>query len=62
MADKMFAVPWRAFKQDTANKRFQLDVDKARLESAPGFNKNDWPDIADLVWQDTITSYYGTKL
>ena len=62
MADKLFAVPWSALKLDTANKRFLLDVDKARLESAPGFNKDDWPDMADPIWQNTITSYYGTKL
>ncbi len=62
MADKLFAVPWSALKLDIVNKRFQLHVEKARLESAPGFNKDDWADMADPVWQNTITSYYGTKL
>lgn len=62
MGDKLFAVPWSALKLDTANKRFRLDVKKERLESAPGFNKDAWPDMADPAWQDTITSYYQTKL
>ena len=61
IADKLFAVPWSALRLDTANKRFLLDVDKERLESAPGFNKDDWPDMADATWQNTINSYYGTK-
>ncbi len=61
MADKLFAVPWSALELDTANKRFLLNVEKARLETAPGFNKDDWPDMADPNWQNTITSYYGTK-
>jgi len=36
-------------------------VDKERLETAPGFDKDNWPDFADPNWQNTINSYYGTK-
>ena len=61
IADKLFAVPWKALKLDTENKRFILNVDKERLEAAPGFDKDDWPDMADPTWQNTINSYYGTK-
>ena len=61
IADKLFAVPWNALKLDTENKRFILEVDKEQLESAPGFDKDDWPDMADPTWQNTIHSYYGTK-
>ncbi|SOD40149.1 PRC-barrel domain-containing protein [Nitrosovibrio sp. Nv4] len=61
MGGKLFAVPWNALKLDTANKRFILDVDKERLASAPGFDKNNWPDMADPAWQTTIHSYYGTQ-
>ena len=61
IADKLFAVPWSALKLDAANKRLLLTVEKERLESAPGFNKDDWPDMADPRWQNTINAYYGTK-
>src|SRR5688500_11314524 len=61
MGDKLFAVPWNALTLDTENKRFILDVEKDRLDSAPGFDKDDWPDMADPSWQNTIHSYYGTK-
>jgi hypothetical protein len=61
IADKLFAVPWSALKLDTENKRFTLDVNKEKLESAPGFDKDNWPDMADPTWQDTIHSYYGTR-
>jgi sporulation protein YlmC with PRC-barrel domain len=61
IADKLFAVPWKALKLDTENKRFILNVDKERLESAPGFDKDNWPDMADPNWQNTINAYYGTK-
>ena len=61
IANKLFAVPWSALTLDAANKRFLLKVDKERLESAPGFDKDNWPDMADPTWQNTIHSYYGTK-
>ncbi len=61
MGEKLFAVPWNALKLDTENKRFLLNVDKKRLETAPGFDKDNWPDMADPTWQNTIDAYYDTK-
>ena len=59
MGDKLFAVPWNALKLDTENKRFVLDVDKESLKDAPGFDKDDWPDIADATWVKKVHNYYG---
>lgn len=61
MGEKLFAVPWSALKLDTVKKRFTLDIDKSRLENAPGFDKDDWPDMADTTWAQGIHSYYGTQ-
>ena len=61
MGDKLFAVPWNALKLDTVNKRFVLNVEKTRLESAPGFDKDAWPNMADSSWESDIHTYYGTK-
>lgn len=61
MGDKLFAVPWSALTLDTVNKRFVLDVEKTRLESAPGFDKDSWPNMADATWANSIHAYYGTK-
>ena len=61
MGEKLFAVPWAALKLDTVNKRFVLDASKDRLEGAPGFDKNDWPDMADTTWEKGIHDYYGTQ-
>ena len=60
MGEKLFAVPWEALKLDTENKRFVLDVDSEKLESAPGFDKDNWPNMADEKWADHIHSFYGT--
>ena len=61
MGEKLFAVPWKALRLNTVNKRFELDVEKDRLENAPGFDKGDWPDMADQSWVNEIHTYYGTK-
>jgi len=58
MGEKLFAVPWKALTLDTENKRFVLDVANDRLESAPGFNKEKWPDMADQHWAKEIHTYY----
>lgn len=59
LGDKLFAVPWSALKLDTANKRFVLDVIKEKLDKAPGFDKDQWPDMADASWAQSLHDYYG---
>jgi len=61
MGEKLFAVPWNALTLDTATKSFKLNVDKDRLETAPGFDKDQWPNMADATWAQSIHAYYGTK-
>lgn len=60
MHEKLFAVPWQALHLDTVNHRFVLNVEKARLKTAPGFNRESWPDMADIAWATQIHSFYGT--
>ena len=61
MGEKLFAVPWHALTLDTQHKRFVLNVEKDRLQNAPGFDKHKWPNMADQSWADEIHAYYGTK-
>jgi len=61
MGEKLFAVPWDALTLDTVNKRFTLNVEKERLENAPGFDNGSWPNMADQTWTRGIHDYYGTK-
>lgn len=60
IGSKLFAVPWGALKLDAEKKHFVLDVDKDRLNNAPGFDKDNWPDMADESWENKIHAYYGT--
>jgi hypothetical protein len=57
--EKLFAVPWQALHLDTAGKRFVLNVDKATLKHAPGFNRDAWPNMADIEWANAVHSFYG---
>lgn len=61
LGEKLFAVPWKALKLDTKNKRFELNVAKSSLDKAPGFDKDQWPDMADVKWAKGIHDYYGAK-
>jgi len=60
VGEKLFAVPWSALTVDTENKRFVLDADEERLKEAPGFDADNWPNMADSSWEKTVNAYYGT--
>jgi|KBSMisStandDraft_5_1062788.scaffolds.fasta_scaffold214470_1 sporulation protein YlmC with PRC-barrel domain len=59
MGNKLFAVPWSALTVDEDEKCFILDVDKQTLESAPGFDKDNWPDMTDSGWGSEVFRHYG---
>jgi sporulation protein YlmC with PRC-barrel domain len=61
IGDKLFAVPWQALQLDAENKCFVLDVDKEMLDSAPGFDKDHWPSMADPQWAELVHSHYGSR-
>lgn len=61
MGDKLFAIPWSALTVDTVEKQFILNVDKEVLKRAPGFDKDDWPNMADRSWGTKVFTYYGAK-
>lgn len=60
IGDKLFAVPMRSLRLISADKdrHFVLNVDKERLEKAPGFNKDSWPDFANPNWSVDVDKFY----
>jgi hypothetical protein len=60
VGEKLFAVPWNALTLDTHNKRFVLNAEMDHLKHAPGFDKDNWPNMADPSWAKEIYSYYGS--
>lgn len=59
MGSKLFAVPWSALVVDEDKQCFILNLDKKTLASAPGFDKDNWPDMADPTWASELFTYYG---
>jgi len=61
MGDRLFAIPWSVLKVDEDEKVFILDIDKSVLENAPGFDKNNWPDMSDTTWGAKVFNYYKAE-
>jgi hypothetical protein len=61
VGNKYFAIPWSALTLDAAEKRFVMDVSKEQLESAPGFDKDRWPAMADRRWATEVHAHYDVS-
>src|SRR5919109_872644 len=62
LGEKYFAVPWEALTSKAGEKGdFILNVDKEKLKNAPGFDKNNWPNMADRSWAEQVYAYYGVR-
>lgn len=59
MGEKLFAIPFSSFKYDAARNDYVLDIDKSRLEAAPGFDSDHWPSMSDEKWNRDVYKYYG---
>jgi len=59
MGDKLFAIPWNALTLDTQRKCFLLDIDEQRMKDAEGFDKDNWPRMADVDWATRTHEYYN---
>ena len=61
LGDKLYALPWEALNISPEGDVFILNVPRAKLDNAPGFDKDNWPDMADSSWGETVHTYYGYK-
>ena len=61
LGEKLFAIPWNALVLDTEEHQFVLDVDGERLKSAPGFDKDHWPTMADPTWGAEVHRFYDRQ-
>jgi len=59
MGRKLFALPWGALTLDAVERRFVLDVSREKLKHAEGFDKDQWPSLADPVLATRLYSYYN---
>jgi sporulation protein YlmC with PRC-barrel domain len=61
LGSKLFAVPWEMLILDAERKAFLFNVDREALESAPGFDKDHWPDTINPEWEDMVHAHYGVE-
>lgn len=59
--DRLYALPWSALTLDADHRCFILDVDKERLQAAPGFDRDHWPSMADAHFAQSVYDYYGAE-
>ena len=62
MGDKLFALPWVSLFYSPEDGKFALKADRELLKKAPGFDKNNWPDLSDPVTRGEIYRYYGAAI
>lgn len=56
MGDKYFAFPWKSISFSPKDKCFILNINKDKLKKEHGFDKDNWPDMAQ--WSETIDQHY----
>ena len=61
IGDKLFAVPWVSLRYDRGDDVFVMNADRDLLKNAPGFDKDDWPDMSDPTRLSEIYKYYGSE-
>lgn len=59
IGNKLFAVPWDAMTLDLDKREYILDIPKEKLKQAPGFDKDNWPDMVNPKWDEEIRGFYG---
>lgn len=61
--DKFFAVPWEEFSfvKDETENYLVVDTSAEKLKHLPGFDKEDWPDIATTNWDHEVDKHFQTQ-
>jgi sporulation protein YlmC with PRC-barrel domain len=60
--DKLFAIPWiKLIPAPKKDKTFILNVPKEKLDESRGFDKNNWPDVANPTWRSETYKYYEAE-
>lgn len=61
LSSKLIPVPINALQFENEGKTALLDITKEKLQSAPHFTKNEWPDMTNERWTEDTYRYYGVS-
>lgn len=59
MGDKLFALPWSTLQLDRENECAILSIEKETLKRIEGFDKDSWPNFADLSFHARTYDQFG---
>ncbi|HYD94869.1 MAG TPA: PRC-barrel domain-containing protein [Noviherbaspirillum sp.] len=57
--NKFHPVPWTALEPGDDGSHYILRADRETISQAPGFDKRQWPDLADQAWHAEVERYWG---
>ena len=60
LGDKLFAYPVSVFTPTSDSDKVLLNVDKAKLKAAPGFESKRYPEWNDAKYSGEVDRYFGT--
>ena len=60
LGDKLFAYPVSVFTPTSDSDKVLLNVDKAKLKAAPGFESKSYPEWNDVKYSTEVDRYFGT--
>ena len=61
LGEKYFAIPMEAMALDPDDRSFILNVPREKLDEAHGFDKDNWPNMADRQWETGIYMHYNLR-
>lgn len=61
VGEKLHAIPWQALNYSTNRQALMLDANKEKLETAPSFERDHWPDMSAPSWQGQVDRYYSIQ-
>ena len=62
LGERFHPIPWDAFDVQPTAQRLVLDIEAERLDAAPAFHEDRWPDMSDPGWHEAVHAFYKIKL
>lgn len=57
--NRLVPIPWQAIRKAPNGDFLIANIDRNRIDNAPSFNRNNWPDLHQPRWEQNVSSYYG---
>lgn len=59
--NQYYAVPSSSLEYPATGRSIVFDVETDRLQDAPGFERNRWPNLSDPTYASSVHNYYGKQ-